>query len=159
MELFSFYSLQYELVKGAREALLLYCKDLDPVDFTQEHPHVGHSGSIRNLLVHIVHSYEFWIEMNAFKKEIHHVPFEEVSNIEEVVKLFDAVNIMMEQFISKASSGELKAIAYTLHDRSEVVDPFTVFTHVITHEFHHKGQILSLSRILGYTPIDTDIVR
>ena len=34
----------------------------------------------------------------------------------------------------------------------------TLFTHVITHEFHHKGQLLTLSRILGYVPPDEDII-
>ncbi len=40
-----------------------------------------------------------------------------------------------------------------------MVNPLQLFTHVITHEFHHKGQIMSLSRHLGYTPVDADIIR
>ncbi|WP_423227985.1 DinB family protein [Sabulibacter ruber] len=30
---------------------------------------------------------------------------------------------------------------------------------MITHEFHHKGQIPSLGRHLGFVPDDTDVVR
>ncbi|MFI5159066.1 MAG: DinB family protein [Sphingobacteriales bacterium] len=37
--------------------------------------------------------------------------------------------------------------------------PFELFTHVTTHEFHHKGQVVSMSRQLGYTPVDTDVIR
>jgi uncharacterized damage-inducible protein DinB len=37
--------------------------------------------------------------------------------------------------------------------------PLQLFTHVITHEFHHKGQILTMSRTLGYIPVDTDVIR
>ncbi|QQK78224.1 hypothetical protein HUG15_07355 [Salicibibacter cibarius] len=33
-----------------------------------------------------------------------------------------------------------------------------LYTHVITHEFHHKGQIVSMSRNLGYIPEDTDLI-
>lgn len=158
-ELVSLYSSQYEMVKNAREAFLAYCKTLDRDDLTKEHLHFGHGGSIRNLLVHIVHGYEFWIEMNSFKQDVSHTSFDSISDIDEVAKLFDRVNAMMKEFISKAISGELKEIAYTLDERKGVVDPFTVFTHLITHEFYHKGQILTLCRTLGYIPVDTGIVR
>jgi len=35
--------------------------------------------------------------------------------------------------------------------------PLQLFTHVLTHEFHHKGQIMTMCRILGYTPVETDV--
>jgi uncharacterized damage-inducible protein DinB len=35
--------------------------------------------------------------------------------------------------------------------------PLQLFTHVMTHEFHHKGQLLSMFRILGHVPPDTDV--
>ncbi|MCB0624495.1 MAG: hypothetical protein KDC43_11415, partial [Saprospiraceae bacterium] len=38
-------------------------------------------------------------------------------------------------------------------------EAFRLFTHVVTHEFHHKGQILSLTRHLGFVPVDTDVMR
>jgi uncharacterized damage-inducible protein DinB len=53
----------------------------------------------------------------------------------------------------------MQKIAYELNNGSHDTSAFQIFTHVITHEFHHKGQILSLSRHLGYTPVDTDIIR
>ena len=37
--------------------------------------------------------------------------------------------------------------------------PLELFTHVLTHEFHHKGQILVLGRAWGYEPVDTDVLR
>lgn len=30
--------------------------------------------------------------------------------------------------------------------------PLLLFTHTVTHEFHHKGQIVSMARHLGYPP-------
>ena len=38
-------------------------------------------------------------------------------------------------------------------------EAFRLFTHVVTHEFHDKGQILSLTRHLGFVPVDTDVMR
>jgi uncharacterized damage-inducible protein DinB len=37
--------------------------------------------------------------------------------------------------------------------------PLALFTHAISHEFHHKGQIMTMGRILGNIPPDTDIIR
>ncbi|EAO54139.1 hypothetical protein RBTH_08368 [Bacillus thuringiensis serovar israelensis ATCC 35646] len=33
--------------------------------------------------------------------------------------------------------------------------PLWLLTHTETHEFHHKGQIVSMARYLGYTPPDS----
>ncbi|MCU5378655.1 hypothetical protein OCA08_16075 [Bacillus cereus] len=35
--------------------------------------------------------------------------------------------------------------------------PLWLLTHTETHEFHHKGQIVSMARHLGYNPPDTDL--
>jgi uncharacterized damage-inducible protein DinB len=35
--------------------------------------------------------------------------------------------------------------------------PALVLHHVLTHAFHHKGQIVSMCRILGYPAPDTDL--
>ncbi|MNY69859.1 DinB family protein [compost metagenome] len=64
----------------------------------------------------------------------------------------------MLEFISKMDDFE-DEIVYEVQNIKNSAKPFKVFTHVITHEYHHKGQILSLSRHLGYTPVDTDIMR
>jgi uncharacterized damage-inducible protein DinB len=35
--------------------------------------------------------------------------------------------------------------------------PALVLHHVLTHAFHHKGQIVAMCRILGYPAPDTDL--
>jgi uncharacterized damage-inducible protein DinB len=50
----------------------------------------------------------------------------------------------------------------TLADRpvdwgGELRSPAFIVLHVITHTFHHKGQIVAMLRILGYTAPDTDL--
>nr|WP_242021046.1 DinB family protein [Cytobacillus oceanisediminis] len=30
--------------------------------------------------------------------------------------------------------------------------------HTVTHEYHHKGQIMAMSRQLGYEPPNTDVL-
>jgi uncharacterized damage-inducible protein DinB len=36
--------------------------------------------------------------------------------------------------------------------------PRWLFTQAVTHEFHHKGQIVTIARQLGYQPVETDLV-
>lgn len=38
------------------------------------------------------------------------------------------------------------------------VTPLWLFSHTVTHEFHHKGQVVTLGRRLGFPPADTDLV-
>jgi len=50
----------------------------------------------------------------------------------------------------------------TLADRpvdwhGELRSPAFIVLHVITHTFHHKGQIVAMLRILGYPAPDTDL--
>jgi len=39
----------------------------------------------------------------------------------------------------------------------ELRPPAFILLHVITHAFHHKGQIVAMLRILGYPAPDTDL--
>lgn len=149
---------QYEYIKGSRNVLFEYCKTISPEDFINQNTSFGRGGSIRNLLVHIVNTYEFWVANLALQKKVTYAEYENHLTIQDVIILFDAVNIFMEELISKIDSfnGEIE---YEIQGSKNSAVAFKLFSHVITHEYHHKGQILSLSRHLDYTPVDTDIMR
>lgn len=36
--------------------------------------------------------------------------------------------------------------------------PRKLFMHTVTHEYHHKGQIMAMDRQLGYEPPNTDVL-
>jgi uncharacterized damage-inducible protein DinB len=113
---------------------------------------------MRNLLVHIANTYEYWIANSALKKNTSYTEYENFRTIEDVLLLFDAVDNFMSEFISAMDLFE-NEITYEIQNTISSAKPFRLFSHVITHEYHHKGQILSLSRHLGYIPVDTDIMR
>lgn len=148
---------QYELVKGSRIVLLEYCRTISADNFIKENTSFGRGGSIRNLLVHNVNTYQFWIGNVALKKSIVYTPYESCNNIEQVTEIYNSVDIFFREFISETDFDS--EIEFTINGSKGYATPFKLFSHVITHEFHHKGQILSLSRHLGYKPIDTDIMR
>jgi len=41
----------------------------------------------------------------------------------------------------------------------ELKSPAFILLHVVTHAFHHKGQVVAMLRILGYPAPDTDLQR
>src|SRR5690606_27655562 len=148
---------QYELVKDSRKVLFEYCNTISTEDFINQNTSFGRGGSIRNLLVHIANTYQYWIANIALKKNIAYNQYETVKNIAETVNVFHSVDDFMVDFLESMDSAS--KIHYQLNETNNISTHLKLFTHVITHEFHHKGQILSISRHLGYVPIDTDIMR
>ena len=149
---------QYEYVKGSRNILFEYCKTIRPEDFINQNTSFGRGGSMRNLLVHIANTYEYWIANLALKKKVVYAEYENNLSIEDVILLFDSVDLFMEEFFLEMDLSD-KEIGYEIQGNKNSASPLKFFSHVITHEYHHKGQILSLSRHLGYIPVDTDIMR
>lgn len=149
---------QYKLVKSSRQVLLDYCGTISKKDFVIENSSFGR-GSIRNLLVHIGNTYEFWIGRHALNLEMDFTDFKTVEDARQAKNFFLTVDSLIDKFIDVYSSTFLEELAFEINNQTVSASPLKLFTHVVTHEFHHKGQILSLSRHLGYIPIDTDIIR
>jgi uncharacterized damage-inducible protein DinB len=149
---------QYAYVQDARRVLLEYCRTLTAKDFIHENPSFGRGGSIRNILVHIANTYEYWILETALKKHATYTPYDSISTMQDVTLLFDRVDQFIQELFELADPTE-NVIEYTSNGTKRVTTPFQLFTHVITHEFHHKGQLLAMSRHLGYLPVDTDVMR
>lgn len=149
---------QYEFIKSSRKVLLEYCKTLSGKDFLIENSTFGR-GSVRNLLVHIGNTYEFWIGKHSLNRNIQFTDYNSVKSVREAESLFSNIDSLLEEFVSVYSENYMTDIEININDKIMIANPLKLFTHVITHEFHHKGQILSLSRHLGYVPVDTDIIR
>lgn len=152
------FTCQYELLKGARGVLLAYCATLAKEDFTKEIKDFGR-GSIRNLLVHTVNTYQFWLEMFGRGQKVLFAEAEAVRNVAEARRLFASTDAGVQQFILAFREKYETPITGDIRGKTIMATPVELFTHVLTHEFHHKGQILSMSRHLGYTPPDTDVLR
>lgn len=149
---------QYELVKESRATLFAYCKTIANHDLLKENSSFGR-GSIRNLLVHIANIYEYWIGTQGLKEAIKFSQYDSNVTMSDIACLFDAIDLLTVKFIDHIEKENINKISYERNGLTKKIRPLVLFTHVITHEFHHKGQILSLSRHLGYVPVDTDIIR
>ncbi|HEX8328895.1 MAG TPA: DinB family protein [Hymenobacter sp.] len=154
------FSQQYELVRDARAALLAYCATLRPEDFTAPVPAFNHN-CIRDLLVHVAGAYHVWLGQVALGQAAAPTPPAEVPDVAAARRLYARVDALVADFARHVAPTWLvqRAFHFPRHPAPLQLSPLQLFTHVITHEFHHKGQALSMSRLLGYTPADTDVVR
>ena len=154
----SYFRLQYDLVKKSREILLAFCTQITERDFLSENNSFGR-GSMRNLLIHIANAYEFWIIQHALKRDVVFTEYSSKNTKDEIRTVFSTIDIAVFDFITLFESSALTPIDLKINGIKKQTNALELFTHVITHEFHHKGQILFLSRHLGYMPVDTDIIR
>ncbi len=152
-------TLQYESVQRSRNELLRYCSLISPTHFVQPIENFGHS-SIRNLLVHVANASLYWLAEYALKKSVSYGKVDSLNTVEQIRPLYDQMDLMMKEFITTFSNNDQVITDWVKWVKKDIsVTPLELFTHVVTHMFHHKGQILSMSRHLGYTPLDMDVIR
>ena len=150
---------QYELVRCSRQVVLDFIEQEVGEGLNTPIPAFG-GNTIRYFLVHNADCYLNWLAYFALKhprKTIDNQDFVSVELIRELYSRADEiVAIFLENFDAK-----LEVPVSGIHNRAgEVsVTPLQLFTHVTTHEFHHKGQIMTMCRLLGHTPPDTDVIR
>lgn len=150
---------QYQLVVSARNVLFDYLEKM-----ASDHYVAGLEGfagsSIRDLQVHVCNCYFHWLIGFAEGTPPSYYSPSTFTSPAEIRAGYQAVDKTVQTFLSKFGGALEKPIDGTTQSgKAVVLTPLQLFTHVITHEFHHKGQMLSMSRQLGYTPVDTDMIR
>lgn len=150
---------QYELVKESREVVFEFCEHFSNSDYLKEQVNFNKK-SIRDLHVHVANSYLKWVVKFAMKKPVEFFNPAELSALEDIHEVYKKVNACVSDFLQRFQDQSEAAIQNEV-DKIGIVTytPLEIFTHVITHEFHHKGQILAMGRMMGYTPPDADIIR
>ena len=150
---------QYQLVLSSRNVVMEYCYRLDDKLFVKLSSF--NDKSISDLLVHITHVYTLWLGQFSIRKKVIFAEPEKINNLEMLHQLYEGVNNLVAEFLKYAEQTSSKEISGDAGTPPQYVtrSPFEIFTHVITHEFHHKGQILIMGRQLGLVPPDTDIIR
>ena len=139
--------------------LFQYLETLEPGHYTQEIASFGH-GSIRNLQVHVASTYIHWLSRFALEQDVSYFDAAKVTSPTVARWIYSEVDELVSKFLG-AFQGQVSTdiTRKTKNGQLLTISPLALFTHVLTHEFHHKGQIVSTSRHLGYTPPDTDMIR
>lgn len=154
---------EYEWIKQTRQILLDQCSELDDDEFTKEFE-FGFQ-SIRDSLVHIAGCYHAWLgsfvlsetSSPLLKKEV--VNNMQVDDIQRYFKQADEyVERVFEQFTNQFDTFIEKEPAWRVGSGFIRKTPHQLLIHSIIHESHHKGQIVTMLRLLGHIPKNTDIL-
>ncbi|WP_374951032.1 DinB family protein [Mucilaginibacter sp.] len=149
---------QYQLVIGARIALLDYCGTISNDDLLKPVPSFNNE-SIISMLTHVANCYVFWLAHYGMQEKRPFFKVSDQTDIAVVTQSYEQVNLLLNEFLHKYGQALNIPVTLPRHDNILTTTPLEVFTHVTTHEFHHKGQVLNMSRQLGYIPADTDVIR
>ncbi|ASN05389.1 DinB family protein [Virgibacillus necropolis] len=155
--------LEYEWVKQTRQILLDQCKELNENDFTKE---LGFGfQSIRDSLVHVAGCYHAWLGSFALSETTSPLLTKEAINemqIDDIQRYFQQadkyVDTVFEKFTDNFDDNIEKEPSWKLGSGAIRKTPHQLLTHSVTHEFHHKGQIVAMLRLLGHIPKNTDIL-
>lgn len=150
---------QYNLVKESRDVVLQFLETEVKDDFLKDIA-LFNDKSIRSMMVHVANTYIAWIENFIMQGNRSLFSDEEITNVDQLREIFRNVDATMAIFCSNNGLDPIQAVkGYKWVDKYIETDLYSVFSHVITHEFHHKGQSMTMSRMLGHLPPDTDILR
>jgi uncharacterized damage-inducible protein DinB len=137
--------------------LLDHLSTIPARDYAREVPGFGFR-TAHAQVVHILNCEGFWIHT------LQALPFEDQDlagwpTVSDARVLQREVRRKTLNYLSDLSEQHLNA-AIELHfsdGDTAVRTPALILHHVLTHAFHHKGQIVSMCRILGYPAPDTDL--
>lgn len=148
----------YQWVRETRETLFQYCEGMDLADYTYAAPDMGWN-SIRNTHVHVAGCYWFWLAKVLGEKRPDLEP-ELYPNVAALRQAFARVDELVGRFLSRFAGQMDTPVNCPVSWQAEpvVATPRWLISHVITHEFHHKGQITFLGRMRGHIAPDTDLV-
>jgi uncharacterized damage-inducible protein DinB len=150
---------QYVLLQGSRGVVLNFIETEVGADLTTQVPTFDGS-TMRYLLVHTVNCYMQWLGYFALKMPLAFLDDKNFTTLSLIRPLYSQVDDIMGVFLENFAEQLENPLASTLpRNRQFTATPLQLFTHVLTHEFHHKGQIMTMCRLLGHTPPDTDIIR
>lgn len=155
--------LEYEWVKQTRQILLDQCRELNEDDFTKEFE-FGFQ-SIRDSLVHVAGCYHAWLGSFVLSQTSSPLFTKEVINnmkLDDIQSYFQQADVyvesVFEQFTNKFDEFIEKELSWKSGSGIVRKTPRQLLIHSITHESHHKGQIVAMLRLLGHIPKNTDIL-
>jgi uncharacterized damage-inducible protein DinB len=150
---------QYQLVLSARGALLDYCETISTKHLAQPLPSFNND-SMGSQMRHVANTYLGWLVNFLQPEQRPYFTGANNKDLPAIRAMFEQVNLVMNDFLQQHKDDINTPLNLPREgDTPLTLTPLELFTHVTTHEFHHKGQIVNMSRQLGYIPVDTDVLR
>jgi len=150
---------QYQLIKESRAVVFRFLASEVGDDIFKP---VGafSDKTVAWMMAHIANTYLFWTAHFSLKLDKPFFDWPTIQSVGDIERIFESIDELMQQFIETFEKDFAQEITGLKSNQSPLkTNALTVFTHVLTHEFHHKGQIMSMCRLLGHIPPDADVIR
>lgn len=149
----------YQQTVQARRTLLAYCATLPPEVFTATEPEYG-QGSMRDTLAHVAGCYSSWTGRVGLDAPLPRVAPADLPDVSAVSARFELVDQLVHRALGSFDRWDTPFTWTAPSGKVHTVTPRWLILHPVTHEFHHKGQIVTLGRKLGHPvspEFDTDL--
>jgi uncharacterized damage-inducible protein DinB len=142
--------LMYGWVHRTREVLFSFTDSLPSEIYTLERPDFAY-GSIRNIHAHVADCYLYWVGSLGLKYNEAKllIPKEQITDSKTMRERFAFVDSIVTQALETFDNLDAKLEHQQQHG-VEILSQRWLIVHPITHEFHHKGQLLALARVLEH---------
>jgi uncharacterized damage-inducible protein DinB len=153
---------QCQFIMSTRQTLFSFLEEIPLQKLHNKFPNFGNR-SIIETHIHVADCYRYWLGSFALKRtDVSSATDDEIkqSSIKNVRDRFKLVDELVYQFVDEYDTRWFERVVNQVkwQDQPLSTTPLWLLTHAETHEFHHKGQIVSMARHLGYVPPDTDLV-
>lgn len=147
----------YGVTHERLDLLLDHVAKLPAADFVREIPGFGFA-SIRDQLAHLLGAEDRWVHRLQFLPLPRWVSTD-YQTTESIRAVKERVKASTIAYLEGLPDAELNT---TLARRpadwhGDLRSPAFILHHVITHAFHHKGQVVAMCRLLGHPAPDTDL--
>ncbi|MFX0045001.1 MAG: DinB family protein [Candidatus Hermodarchaeota archaeon] len=141
----------YEYHFAMNRNLWDYCLENLTTDQFNEETGIS-AGSIRKTFVHIMSSDERWFRGLRGEEVPEYPDAAQLEDLEVVRKRWEGVEAMMREYLEGLTDSEMS------EPFERGIDRWHALFHVVNHGTHHRGQIVSMLRILGIKPVPQDFV-
>lgn len=150
---------QYSLIRGTRQLVLDFVEN-DVKDDLNKPVSAYNNQTLSYLLKHTACCYFYWLGHYTLQQPPDMLENEQPNTVEILRQHFTRVDNLVAFFLQNFKDKmEVEIDGTHSGNPDERPTPWQVITHVFTHEFHHKGQMMAMCRMLGHIPPDTHVSR
>ena len=152
-----------DLHDALHECMGVVLDHVTPVPFavlTQELAGFGRS-AVRDQIAHVFSAETAWVSALRMLPELRRFDAAALLSVDDLRRAQREAVDGTRAYLASISDDQLNSQLERYHPEwtSPHSTPGYILVHVVTHGFHHKGQIVAMLRLLGYPAPDTDMQR
>ena len=117
--------------------------------------------SVRDQIAHIFSAETAWVSALQMLPQLRRFDAKTLTSVEDFRRAQREAMSGTRAYLESIDDRALNSMLERYHEEWTTPHrrPAFILLHVITHAFHHKGQIVAMLRLLGYPAPDTDMQR